>query len=297
MRTFSAGRYRKIVRYPRALPGDSPTARQAKRNHSAAAQRYINIRDCTERLQWLLCCNFDVKSAAFLTLTFDDAHLPASRAAVKERMRKLIRQLRPVFRMRGEEFPVIYTVEGQPHSCLRQADTAWEVSPWRSGDKWEALDDDEDQRDEPVRLHAHAFLLLPEPDDRELVRSFWPFGRVHVNYIRVNDPRAFPRLAAYVTKESRMGVRPDNERAYVPSLGLVQPQVDGHWCEEAESIGFPAGVERLGDGHTRDYATQLETEWIMYRHPRPTNQPTLYQSKGRISGHRKYRKTKQTATR
>ena len=43
MRTFSAGRYRKVVRYPRTLPGDAPAVRSAKRGHSEAAQRYINF--------------------------------------------------------------------------------------------------------------------------------------------------------------------------------------------------------------------------------------------------------------
>lgn len=292
MRTFSAGRYRKVIRYPRSLPGDSPPTRASKRHHSAAAQRYINIRDCTERLQWLLCCNYDHKSAAFLTLTFDDEHLPDSRNGVKLCVQKLIRQLRPVFRNRGDPFPVIYTVEGQPSQSLRQADSPWEVAPWKDVKKWETLAGEDEQQDAPVRLHAHMFLLLPERDDRELVRSFWPHGRVHINYIRVNDFKSFQRLAAYVTKESRLGSRPDNEKAYVPSLGLIQPDVDGHWCKEAETIGFPAGVEQLGDGRERDHVSGYESSWIMYRHPRPTTKPKPYQPKVRTSRKRKQTKTK-----
>lgn len=294
VQTFSAGRYRKVVRYPRSLPGDSPATRSAKHQRSAAAQRYINIRDSTEHLLWLLCCNYDHKSAAFLTLTFDDAHLPPSRVAVKDAVRKMIRQLRPVFRNRGDAFPVIYTVEGQPSKALRQADSSWEIAPWKDRRRWDALDEksEDELQEDTVRLHAHMFLLLPQKEDRELVRSFWPYGQCYINHIRVNEFESFQRLAAYVTKESRMGIRPENERAYVPSLGLIKPSKDGHWCEESETIGFPLGSEWLGDGNDRDYTTGYETNWIMYRFPRPAQPPKPYASKGRISKSQNRRKTK-----
>ena len=293
VQTFSAGRYRKVVRYPRSLPGDSPATRSAKHQHSAAAQQYINIRDSTEHLLWLLCCNYDHKSAAFLTLTFDDEHLPASRPAVKDIVRKMVRQLRPIFRNRNSASPVIYTVEGQP-SRLPQADSSWEVAPWKDRRRWDALDEQcgDPIQDDCVRLHAHMFLLLPERGDRELVRSFWPYGQCYINYIRVNEFESFRRLAAYVTKESRNGTRPDNERAYVPSLGLDKPERAGRWCEESETIGFPRGAEPLGDGHDRDCETGFERNWIMYRFPRSAELPKPYVSKGRISQRRKPAKKK-----
>lgn len=282
------------MRYPRTLPGDAPTVRSAKRGHSEAAQRYINIRDATERLQWLLCCNYDDKSAAFLTLTFDDDHLPTSRDGVRACVKKSIRQMRPYFRNRGDPFPVIYTVEGQPERQLPQADSNWEVAPWKDSRRWDALDEksEDDLNEETVRLHAHMFLLLPEKSDWDHVRSAWPYGHVYINYIKVNDFRSFQRLAAYVTKESRLGTRPENEKAYVPSQGLIKPEKYGRWCNEAEGIRMPMGAEWLGDGHERDFVTGHEREWITYRFPRPTNPPKAYESKGRISKHQKRHKTK-----
>ena len=283
------------MRYPRTLPGDTPTVRSAKRGHSEAAQRYINIRDATERLQWLLCCNYDDKAAAFLTLTFDDEHLPTSRDGVRACAKKSIRQMRSYFRNRGDPFPVIYTVEGQPERQLPQADSNWEVAPWKDSRRWDALDEksEDDLHEETARLHAHMFLLLPEKSDWDHVRSAWPYGHVYINYIKVNDFRSFQRLAAYVTKESRLGVRPENEKAYVPSLGLIQPQVDGRWCNEAETIGVPMGAEPLGSGHDRDDITGYERSWIRYRFPRPTNPPgSIYEPKGRIANHQNRRKTK-----
>lgn len=276
------------------MPGDNASTRSAKRHHSAAAQRYINIRDATEKLLWLLCCNFDHKSAAFLTLTFDDDHLPDSRAGVRERVKKHIRQLRPFFQDRGDPFPVIYTVEGQPEAALPQADSAWEVAPWKDSRRWDALDakSEEELSKDTVRLHAHMFLLLPQKSDWDQVRSLWPYGHVYINYIKVNDFRSFERLAAYATKESRLGIRPENERAYIPSLHLIQPEVDGHWAGESETIGYPSGAEELGDGEERDHITGFQSKWIMYRFPRSTQKPQPYQSKGRISKRKKSAKTK-----
>lgn len=283
-----------MIRYTRALPGDSQPVRTAKQQATNSAQRYINIRDCTERLLWLLCCNFDHKSAAFVTLTFDDAHLPTSRDGVKTAVQKLIRKARPAFRLRGLDFPCIYTVEGQPSWALPQADNVWETVPWKSSRQWDALDDnaEDELREEAVRLHSHMFLLLPDPEDRELLRSLWPHGRCYINHIRVNDFRSFERLAAYVTKESRLGTRPEHERAYVPSLGLLKPAVDGHWCGESEGIALPHGAERLRSGESHDDTYNSHCEWITYRFPRPATMPKPYQSKGRISNRQKPRKKK-----
>lgn len=207
--------------------------------------------------------------------------------------------MRPIFRRQGKAFPSIYTVEGQPSENLPQADATWETVPWKDTLRWDALEEqpDDTPADDRVRLHAHMFLLLPDKNDLELVRSFWPYGYVYINYIRVNEFRSFQRLAAYVTKESRAGVRPENERAYVPSLGLIQPDIDGHWCGESESIGFPMGVEQLGEGNDRDYLTGSERNWIMYRFPRSTQPQKPYAPKGRISNRGKKGKTKETATR
>ena len=272
--------------YTRPLPGDSGTVRAAKSLKSSGAQRYINIATCTERLLWLLCCNYDHKSAAFVTLTYADDHLPPSRADVKEDMKLLIRKARPAFRLAGLEFPVIYTVEGQPSKSLRQADSSWETAPWKDQRRWAALDDESEVElhEEPVRLHAHAFLLLPSDEDRALIRSLWPKGRVHINYIRVNDFTSFQRLAAYVTKESRLGLRPACERSYIPSIGLIKPSIDGRWCDADESLALPASAEELRRGGSHDASTNSHMDYLTYRFPRtnPAKQKP-YMSKGRIS--------------
>lgn len=294
-RCLRAGRYRKVAIYTRPLPGDSPNVRASKQAKSNAVQRYFNNLSCEERLLWALCANFDRKSAAFVTLTFRDDALPESRAATRELVKKWVRKTRTVYRRRGDDFPSIYTIEGQPQRELAQADSAWETAPWADGHRWAALEPENEISlvEKSTRLHAHAFLLLPSVEDRALIRSFWPWGKVHISYIRVNDFESFRRLAAYVTKESRLGIRPANERSYTPSLGLAKPVIDGRWCDADESIALPRGAEELHSGARHDSATNSHAEWITYRFPRENPAaPKPAASKGRIFKGAKSAKTK-----
>ena len=68
IRTVYAGRYRKVARYTRAQPGDSKPVRQAKQTATNAAQKFINIKNSTERLELLLCSNFDSKESCFCNM-------------------------------------------------------------------------------------------------------------------------------------------------------------------------------------------------------------------------------------
>lgn len=269
--------------------------RAAKQAKSSAAQRYFNNLSCEEKLRWALCCNFDVKSAAFVTLTFSDAHLPPSRPAARKMVTRWIGKCREAFKHRGDPFPYIYTVEGQPQQGLTQADTKWETAPWADGNRWAALDPKNEMilADEQHRLHAHVFLILRGGEMCNLVRSLWPWGKVHINYIRVNDAQSFPRLAAYVTKEARLGIRPVGERSYTPSEGLAKPVIDGRWCDAGEDIDFPPGSEWLDRDAKDDYSTNSHFKMICYRFPRENPAaPKPYQSKGRISSGQNPRKKK-----
>lgn len=281
--------------YTRPLPGDLPNARASKQAKSSAAQRYFNNLSCEEKLRWALCANFDERSAAFVTLTLSSEHLPDSRAALRAMVKKWMSKCYAAYKNRGEPFPYIYTIEGQPQPDLPQADSRWETEPWKDGRRWAALEPENDIPlvDEQHRLHAHVFLLLPDPEDRALIRSFWPWGKVHIRYIRVNDPASFQRLAAYVTKESRLGIRPPSERSYTPSLHLKKPDIDGRWCEADEDITFPPGVMELDSKTRDDYSTNSHFKMICYRYPRENPAAAKpVKSKGRISSGRKPAKTK-----
>ena len=292
---LTAGRYQTIAIYPRLLPDDMPETRQQKLARSNAAQRYFNNLSCEEKLRWMLCANFDCKSAAFVTLTFRDEHLPESRKSLKKLMSVFFEKCRKDFNRRGLSFPYIYTVEGQAGQDLPQADSKWETVPWADRHRWAALEPDNQipLSEERSRLHAHAFLLLPDAENVALVKSLWPWGKVHINFIRINDPESFRRLAAYVTKEARMGVRPVGERSYTPSKGLAKYTIDGRWCDATEDIAFPPGVLQLDENNKHNHVNGYHLKMISYRYPRENPAaPKPYQSKGRILHSQKRPKTK-----
>lgn len=294
IRTMTAGRYRKVVRYSRTLPGDSKNVRRAKQAATTAAQKFINIKNATEKLQLLLCANFDSKTACFCTFTFNDDHLPANQKHTRQIFADYLKQLRPEWKRRGRELKYIYTIEGEtlvssPLACP-VGSQQWEIAPWRDGERWAQMDDPaaQDEPETPCRLHVHCFLLLNK-EDYETVRAFWPYGQVYINPMKVNELTTFQRLASYVTKEKRTGSKANGSRAYIPSLNLVQPAIDGHWCTEFEGIALPQGAEEIKSGLERDEIYGTSMEYILYRMPRPQQQPQPYKSKGPL--HRKGRRS------
>lgn len=285
MRFRTAGRYRLVTRYSRPLPGDSEAARTAKQAATTAAQRYINIKNATERLQLLLCANFDSKDACFCTFTFTDETLPANRKHTKIIFTDYVRKLRTEWKRTGRSLKYIYTIEGDPlsafPSALPVAGQCWEVAPWRDCQRWEGLDTAQDAPEPPTRFHAHCFLLLQKAD-YETVKALWPYGQVYISQMKVNELMTFQRLASYVTKESRTGAKGNGARAYTPSLNLEQPSIDGHWCTEFEGITVPSGAEKISSGADSNEIYGSSMEYVFYRMARPVPQPQPYRSKGKL---------------
>lgn len=294
MRVITAGRYRKVIRYTRVLPNDSKPVRAAKRAMTNSAQRYINIKNSTEKLQWLLCANFDHKEACFCTFNFRDDNLPATRAEVKQLIACCLQKLRREWKRQGRALKAVYTIEGDSllsKPSAAQSDSVWETIPWCDKARWEmlGLTEQDPVEDNPVRFHSHIFLLLNK-EDYDVVRAFWPYGHVYINPMKVNDPLTFPRLASYAMKDVRNQRRPRNERGYVPSLNLIQPTIDGHWCNEFEGIVIPRGADDLGSGAERNGVYGDSMEYAFFRLPREQQVPTPYKSKGTLD--RRHRKKK-----
>lgn len=160
IRTVTAGRYQKTVRYTRALPGDAKAVRAAKQAATNAAQKYLNIKNATENLQLLLCANFDrPKESCFCTFTFKPGAEPANQKHAGKIFAGFVRKLRPYLK----DSRYIYVVEGTPlKSCPSAApveDMEWEKAPWRQTERWEQLDssDQGDAKGEEIRLHIHCF--------------------------------------------------------------------------------------------------------------------------------------------
>lgn len=294
MRVIVAGRYRKVVRYTRALPNDSPRVRSEKKVATNNAKRYINIKTSTEKLQWLLCANYDRKDACFLTFTVRDDQMPQSRADMKARMSAFMQNCRKEFARQGREFKFVYTVEGNTAPSVDAADPSgipWEIEPWSDKRRWDMVDDvnAKDTHDAPVRIHAHCCLLLNKTD-YDTIRSFWSYGHVYINAMRVNHPDTFAKIAAYMMKDVRNGKSPAQERGYIPSLNLEKPTVDGWWCSEFEGIAIPDGAETIERQLLSTNLYGAAEEHAFYRLPRDRQLPGPYKSKGSLN--RKVRKRK-----
>lgn len=285
MRTMQAGRFIKVVRYTRTLPNDRTVARAEKASATSKAQRYVNIKNAAERLELLLWANFDNKQACFCTFTFDDNKLPATRKEVKTVFSSYIKALRQEWKRHGRDLKYIYTIEGaslsESPSARPVADVQWEIAPWRDADQWESFDlgTAPEPSERPTRFHVHCFFLL-EKSDYETVRALWLAGHVHINRMKVNEKTTFSRLAAYVTKERRNDEKPNGDRAYIPSQNLTQPTIDGHWCEEWESIDAPSGAKVIHSG--REDTEFASFEYLTCILPRHLPQPTPYRSRGPI---------------
>lgn len=287
IRTMTAGRYRKVVRYSRTIPNDSKATRQAKQAATTAAQKFINIKNATEKLQLLLCANFDRKDACFCTFTFTEYQLPANQKHARQVFRDYLNRLRPEWKRMERDFLYIYTIEGEPLSSAPTATPVesqqWEIVPWRDKEKWAQIDSQaaQEEPEPPIRLHVHCFFLL-QKGDYETVRALWPYGQVYINPMKVNELTTFQRLANYVTKEKRTGSKGNGSRAYIPSLNLSQPVKDGHWCSEFEGITLPRDAEEIKSGSERDEIYGTSMEYLLYRMPRSQQTPQPYRSKGKL---------------
>lgn len=285
VRTMRAGRYVRSVRYQRALPHDTAETRAAKAVTTSKAQRYINLKNAAEKLQMLFCANFDDKNACFCTFTFDDENLPVNRKMARQYFIGFIAALRRKWKKRGIDLHYIYTVEGASlafdPAAVPVEYSQWEIRPWAVTAKWEQLGQRTTgkRKKENVRFHIHAFLILPKAD-RKIVRGMWLFGHVHINPIKIDVPDTFHRLSYYVTKEARNGALTAGSRSYIPSRNLIQPEIEGHWCDAHEVFMPPPEAENVHTANeTTDYAS---FQYVSYRLPRPKKQLKSYKSRGRL---------------
>lgn len=285
VRTMRAGRYFKSVRYQRALPHDTAEARAAKALTTNKAQRYINLKNAAEKLQMLLCANFDDKNACFCTFTFNDDNLPVNRKMARLYFTSFISSFRRKWQQKGKDLHYIYNVEGSSlasdPSALPVENSQWEIRPWAVKAKWDQIDKrgNRPRKKDGIRFHIHAFLLLPKMD-RVTVRGIWKYGHVYINPIKVDLPDTFYRLSYYVTKEARNGILPSGSRSYVPSRNLQQPEIEGHWCDAHEVFLPPQDAENV---HTANETTDYTSfQYVSYRLPRPKKPAKSYKSRGRL---------------
>lgn len=210
-KTITAGRLVIGTAYTVASLQDGPKERADKTQMSTAARDLINLRYSWQKLEVLLAANF-TKRDLFVTLTYDDDHIPANRAEGVKRVKKFLTTLRAARRKRGQSLTYIYVTE--------------QLSS------------------EGGRLHHHL-IINGTGDDYDTIRSLWPWGDVvNIEHLDVggNDD-GYATLAKYLTKEPlECGKSEIGTRTWVPSLGLIRPKPETAELSDNETITAPPGA-------------------------------------------------------
>ena len=173
LKQIYAGPLRVQALYNRCAPNDTPKARQAKHQASSAAQRRMNQIYSYQQLELRLAANFPTPgSGLVVTLTFDDAHMPADRAEAQRRCK--------YFR---SKLAAARIAAGLPELVMFWSP---EVLTSESG-----------------RWHFHT-VIDNTGRDMELIRSCWIYGNdVEIKKLRVDAEKNHETLARYMTKELR----------------------------------------------------------------------------------------------
>ncbi len=202
---ITAGRLVYGVCYTAALPRDEGQQRAAKLKASSAARQRINLKHSWQKLEVVMAANFSY-SDLFLTLTYDDMHLPPSTRASATIIKKFLTQLRADRRQHGDDLKYIYVTES---------------------------------KHDAGRIHHHV-VINGTGADYELIRALWVHGSgVDIQPI---DVYGYAELARYMTKEAREAGSPNGARTWVPSMGLIHPKAESDWVDDNLTLVAPPGA-------------------------------------------------------
>lgn len=249
-RTVIAGNMVKTVVYTRPIPTADIKTRQKRKEATRAAQKFINSRNQIDKLSLLLAGNFDSPTSCFCTLTYAPSQLPNQKKDVQKEFEKFIRLLRIELGRKGHDLKYIRSIEGvstgEYPDALDPCAIDFEKRPWNDKKRWKEegqIEKKKTKNREKVRFHIHLIIDLTAAD-YETVRSLWTYGHVYIASMRVNDTETFPRLASYMTKDTRSGDTKNGERCFSCSKGLVKPVISGEWVD-TDDLSIPENVQTI----------------------------------------------------
>lgn len=220
LKKIAAGQVVDVYLYTPPTRWDTPKQRAAKSRVTSAAQAAYNRKDRRKRLEYLIACNYSGKDR-FITLTYDDAHLPANRAEARQDVKAFLATVRKLRRKAGQPFKYIYVTEdlgGQG------------------------------------RFHHHLILTAADGDIEQL-QSLWGRGNVDVKSLSEYGPDFFTNRAEYMNKERK----PKGEKGFVCSQNMTLPTITSEWVDENITITSPYGATVLED--TRDSLPMTGAEY------------------------------------
>lgn len=253
LKTMRAGRLVRSVVYTPSSRRGPTQARGPRRQLSSAAQSRFNLSKSTDKLEMLLALNFP-DGFWWVTLTYDDAHLPENRDEARKILKRYIRKLRAAWRLKRREVQYIYCTQ-------------------------EVLDDGS------LRLHHHMVCSACDQDDFDTLRSLWDSGsNMDIQWCDSDDD--ITDKAVYMTHEPRDHGKPrPGEQTWTPCRGLKRPEVETMDVPDEVTLEAPPGSQTV----ERD---ALRNEWgefafIKYWLPRwdPVNRPQHSRGKGAPNGY------------
>lgn len=225
--------------YPAPHPRDSMGARAGKRALSSEAQQRMNLKYAYQKLELLMAANFGVRDL-YITLTYDDDHLPVSRKEAQRRMQAFFRKLRADRQSKGQSIRYIYVTEH------KHGDGRWH----------------------------HHLLLNATGADFELISRLWGQGGAEYKTIRVDRDKNYETLARYFCKEQRDKV---GLRLWSSSRNLKKPEKECFRVSndtpleppppEKATLLMDTGNVRTEYGHYR-YIKYLVNGWSCTANPK-----------------------------
>lgn len=195
----------------RTARGDGRRGR--KTNGTSEAQRLINARQSWQKLKLLLAANF-IKGDIVGCLTFDEAHLPETRAQVENRLKWFRQKLTAARRARGQELVMFWSIEH------RHGEGRW---------------------------HIH-FVANATGDDYAEISRLWTHGEVDLRALRCDRVKNYESLARYMCKEARERL---GQRSWSYTRNAKQPEVESFWVPDDTALRIPRDTVVFADIRSR----------------------------------------------
>lgn len=207
----------RVVRQALYSPREpNPNQRRRAISISKEDKQRANLKTSYEKLLMLMCANFQ-PGDWWITLTYDDAHLPESREASHKPFRRFIRRFRKYRRINKEPLLYVYCTQ------LTTSDGG-------------------------ERLHHHMVMRWEDDSDREQIESLWEGGEI-VYVRKLKDFEEILKKAHYMCREPReLGVYVSGEQMWTGSRGLIRPKFEYTTIDsDAVDISVPVGCTELSE--------------------------------------------------
>ena len=213
--------------YPRGSAQDAPRIRAGKKKLSSEAQQRLNARHSFQKLELLLAANF-VPGDWLITFTYDQEHLPGTRAQAVARLKEFRRRLGARRKSRGQALLMVWNAEN-----------VFEQGRW----------------------HHHA-VLNNCGEDFAVIRELWTWGAdVEIQALRIDRDHSFEAVARYLCKEARE--RP-GLRSWSYTRSCRQPEVETMAVPDDTPLQPPKGATVYEDArHANEFGAWRVVKYLL----------------------------------